>query len=150
VTQRLVAAGFRAVGLDASHAQLALLRAHAPAAQPVHGDMTALPFADASFDAITSYYAIIHVPRDEHATLLTELRRVLRPNGVALLCLGFNDLPHDLDTESWLATEMYWSHFDAATNLALLDATGFDVLDDRFIADPMGHSGHLFVRARRR
>ncbi len=150
VTQRLVAAGCAVAGLDASAVQLALLRTHAPGAFAVRGDLTALPFANAAFDAVTSYYAIIHVPRDEHAAVLREIRRVLRPHGVALLCLGFNDNPHDLDRESWLATEMYWSHFDAATNLALLDTCGFDVVFDRFVPDPMGHSGHLFVLARRR
>lgn len=149
VTQRLTDAGFVTVGLDASLVQLGLLRTYAPAAYAVRADLIALPFANAAFDALTSYYAIIHVPREEHASLLCEFHRVLRPGGYALLCLGFNDNPHDLDIESWLATEMYWSHFDARTNIALVADAGFEVIQDRFIPDPMGHSGHLFVLARR-
>jgi SAM-dependent methyltransferase len=150
VTRRLVGAGFDVVGLDASNVQLALLRDHVPNALPLRADLTSLPFADGCFEAVTSYYAIIHVPREEHATVFAEIRRVLRAQGYALLCVGFNDNPHDRDTESWLATDMYWSHFDAPTNLALLHEAGFDIVFDRFVADPMGHSGHLFVLARRR
>lgn len=40
---------------------------------------TALPFADASFDAVFSFYALEHIhPLDDH---LAEIERVLRPGG---------------------------------------------------------------------
>ena len=45
---------------------------------------------------------------------------------------------------------MYWSHYDAATNLELLDDAHLDVIADQRIADPMGHRGHLFALALRR
>ena len=48
---------------------------------------------------------------------------------------------------------MYWSHFDAPTNLGLLRATGFEVVWHDFITDSLGDSppgaGHLFVLARK-
>lgn len=140
----------RAVGLDFSARQLSLARSRVPGADLVRGDLSALPFPHQHFDAIVSFYAIIHVPRRDHLAILRECHRVLRPGGLALLCLGANDVAEDHDPTSWLGTAMYWSHYDAATNLELLRDTHLDVITDRLVPDPMGHSGHLFALAIRR
>lgn len=39
-------------------------------------------------DVICSYYAIIHIPRQEHRPLLVNFHRMLKPGGFGLLCLG--------------------------------------------------------------
>jgi SAM-dependent methyltransferase len=49
------------------------------------GDVTALPLPDSSFDIVTCFETIEHVPGDVQPTLLTELARVLRPGGLLLL-----------------------------------------------------------------
>ena len=149
VTATLVAAGFAVTALDFSSGQIALGRSLVPEARFVQADLAHLPFASASFAAVVSYYAIIHVPRGDHAALLADIRRVLRPGGVALLCLGAADTPADHDSESWLGVPMFWSHFDRPTNLGLLVDAGFDVIWDRLVPDPMEHAEHLFVLARR-
>src|SRR5690606_13158923 len=56
----------RVVGVDFSARQLALATSNVPSAALARMDLTRLGFAAASFDAIVSYYAIIHIPRDEH------------------------------------------------------------------------------------
>jgi SAM-dependent methyltransferase len=149
VTQRLVDAGLATTALDFSIAQLRLADQHVPGARLVQGDLTVLPFADARFDAVVSFYAVIHVPRDEHPAVFAEVRRVLRPGGWALLCLGARDNPGDHDDDSWLGAPMYWSHWDADTNRSLLHASGLEIVDDHLVPDPMGHAGHLFVLSRR-
>jgi ubiquinone/menaquinone biosynthesis C-methylase UbiE len=144
VTDHLQKAGYRVVGLDFSMTQLRLASENvsAPVAQ---ADMSALPFRAASFDGAVAYYSIIHVPREEHAAIVHEVRRVLVPGGHALLVLGANDLPADLDEKSWLGTPMYWSHYDAETNLALLSEAGLALEWHDLVPDPMGHGDHLFV-----
>jgi len=149
VTRNLAATGFRLTALDFSPVQLDLARSLGVEASFVQGDLAALPFADHSFAAVVSYYAVIHVPRAEHAAVFGEVYRVLRPRGLALLCLGAGDLPEDHDLESWLGVPMYWSHFDADTNLRLLGAAGFGIEWSRQVLDPMAHGAHLFVLARR-
>ena len=49
------------------------------------GDMREMPFADASFDAAVSAYAIDHLNREGVARALAETKRVLRPGGQFLL-----------------------------------------------------------------
>jgi ubiquinone/menaquinone biosynthesis C-methylase UbiE len=116
-----------------------------PTGRWVCADLVALPFAEASFDAVCSYYGVIHVPREEHAGVLDGFARVLRSGGLALLCLGAADLP--TWTEQYHDAPMYWSHYDAATSLALVEAAGFKLVWHRRVAD--GPAVHLFVLAQR-
>ena len=44
---------------------------------------------------------------------------------------------------------MYWSHFDAETNVEMLQQAGLTVMWHRLVDDPMGHADHLFALARR-
>ncbi len=55
------------------------------------GDMRALPFEPASFDAIVSAYAIDHLNREGIGQALAEAARVLKPGGDFLLILIAND-----------------------------------------------------------
>jgi demethylmenaquinone methyltransferase/2-methoxy-6-polyprenyl-1,4-benzoquinol methylase len=81
------------VGLDPSEKMLAVghekvaAKGLAARVELVVGDAQALPFADASFDAITMAFGIRNVP--DRGRALTEMARVLRPGGrVGILELG--------------------------------------------------------------
>jgi SAM-dependent methyltransferase len=73
------ARGAVVTGLDFSPAMLAEARAAHPALHFAEGDAEAMPFPDASFDAVVSSFGIHHLPRPERA--LAEAFRVLRPGG---------------------------------------------------------------------
>jgi ubiquinone/menaquinone biosynthesis C-methylase UbiE len=145
IMTQLVDADLEVVGIDLSSAQVRLARSHSPGAHLAQADLVALPFGDRTFDGHVSYYAVIHVPRSEHRVAFDEFRRVLVPGGVALLCLGAGDMAEDHDLESWLGAPMFWSHFDAETNLEMLQAAGFDILRHELVNDPMNHGRHLFA-----
>ena len=66
-------------GLDFSPRMLERARRKAPSITWVEGDLLALPFPDASFDAATIGFGIRNVADLELG--LNELRRVLRPGG---------------------------------------------------------------------
>ncbi|HEY9039243.1 MAG TPA: methyltransferase domain-containing protein [Roseovarius sp.] len=79
VAAGLEAAGAGVTGLDFSPAMLDMARTAVPKARFVEGDAMALPFADASFDAVTIGFGMPHVP--DPPCVLAEARRVLRPGG---------------------------------------------------------------------
>jgi demethylmenaquinone methyltransferase/2-methoxy-6-polyprenyl-1,4-benzoquinol methylase len=72
-------AGATVTGLDFSERMLERARRKDPAVTWVQGDLLALPFADASFDAATVAFGVRNVADLEQA--LAELRRVLRDGG---------------------------------------------------------------------
>lgn len=130
-----------AVGLDFSREQLRLAAGNAPGAALVRGDLRALPFADGEFDAVTAYHALIHVPRDEHATTLAAFARVLRPGGVLLVTEG--ELAWEGTNPDWLGAgvEMRWSMAGPAATREALVAAGFEVLDAWRVPDTLGDEG---------
>ena len=72
-------AGGHVTGLDFSERMIERARRKAPQIEWMNGDMLALPFADATFDAATVGFGVRNVDDLERALL--ELRRVLRPGG---------------------------------------------------------------------
>jgi len=69
----------RVTGLDFAERMLERARRKAPEVDWVQGDLLALPFDDASFDAATVGFGVRNVADLELA--LVQLRRVLRPGG---------------------------------------------------------------------
>jgi SAM-dependent methyltransferase len=72
-----------AIGIDRAPAALALVARHHPALHPVHGDLTTLPFRDASFEAVLAVTVLYAIPDD--AAAVCELARVTKPGGAVLL-----------------------------------------------------------------
>jgi ubiquinone/menaquinone biosynthesis C-methylase UbiE len=136
---------FAVTGVDFSEAQIELAKKNVPNATFICEDMTKFNFPENTFDGITSYYAIIHIPREEHQPLLANFHRILKPGGIALLCLGAENLIDDID-ENYLGTRMYWSHYDTETYLKILNDCGFSIIWSRRVADETCEgAGHLFV-----
>jgi ubiquinone/menaquinone biosynthesis C-methylase UbiE len=140
---------FEVTGVDFSEAQIALAKKNMPNATFLCEDMTRLDFPENTFDGITSYYAIIHVPREEHRSILSNFHRMLKPGGFALLCLGAEHSIDDSD-DDFFGAKMYWSHFDTATYLEMLNDCQFTILWSKRVTDETCEGGgHLFVLVQR-
>jgi SAM-dependent methyltransferase len=74
--------GAEVAGLDAAEALVAIARRRLPGARIECGEMEELPFADASFDAVTGINAFQFAA--DPARALAEARRVCRPGGTVL------------------------------------------------------------------
>lgn len=136
---------FDVTGVDFSEAQIELAKKHVPKGKFICQDMSRLDFPDHSFDGICSYYAIIHIPREEHKALLANFHRMLKSGGYALLCLGAEHLVDDIE-ENFLGARMYWSHYDTKTYLQMLNGCGFSMIWSKRVADETCEgAGHLFV-----
>ena len=79
VAGRAVARGAEAVGVDLSEVMLEFAREHVPGVEFVRGDVTALPFEDESFNAVTAAFLLLHLADPERAS--AEAARVLEPGG---------------------------------------------------------------------
>lgn len=82
-TTALLAVGAEVTGLDFSPAMLRAARSRAGAAEFVEGDAQAMPFPDASFEAVVCSFGIMHIPDQPKA--LREVHRVLRPGGILVM-----------------------------------------------------------------
>ena len=149
---RLLADRFQVTGVDLSASQIELARSLVPDATFIQADMTTIELSDNSFDAICSFYAIIHVPREQHPTLLERFHRMLVPGGYLLASMGATDNPTDRD-DDWLGAgaAMYWSHYDREANLRMVSAVGFEIVWERLAREDeaFGSGSHLFLLARK-
>ena len=156
--------GARVTAMDSAPAMLAAAEAEAHAAgvdvAVAAGDASAVPFADASFDAVVLVQVIEYVP--DAVGALREIARVLRPGGRVLVCdtdwetgswgIGDAELA-DRVKRAWCATK---EHFDAGRRIPeWLVAAGFHVTawDPRILAvsDALGDTflGHSWKTYRR-
>jgi SAM-dependent methyltransferase len=71
--------GAGAIGLDFATEAVELARKMVPKGNFQQGDAQAMPFPEASFDAVLCGYGLMHLP--EPAAALREILRVLRPGG---------------------------------------------------------------------
>jgi SAM-dependent methyltransferase len=96
--RRLAALGWDAHGVDLSEYAVAEGRKRGIANLVVSGGES-LPFPDESFDFVTSIDVIEHMPPAAAAAMVDELRRVLRPGGMAFVAT-----PN-------FRTNQYWNQF---------------------------------------
>ena len=147
---RLLADRFEVTGVDISEVQLEAARRNVPEASFVHDDFLHVDFRPGSFDGVTAFYSIIHVPRDEHPHLFERVCRWLVPGGLFLATLGAGDDPKWIG--EWLGRPMFFSSHDADGNRRFLKSANFDLLIDDVVEtpEPEGPMPFLWVLARRR
>ncbi|MBY8992212.1 MAG: class I SAM-dependent methyltransferase [Candidatus Lokiarchaeota archaeon] len=147
---RILSENFEVTGVDISENQIKLAKKNAPKAQLICQDMTTLSFPDDYFNGILSFYAIIHIPREEHYQLLKNFYRILKINGIVLLTFHCTD-----DPESYVedffgpGIKMFWSGFDKASYLKMVQDAGFKIIWSRLVLESpkWGETYHLFVMA---
>ncbi|WP_431513050.1 class I SAM-dependent methyltransferase [Variovorax sp. DAIF25] len=150
-TTRALAALGSVVGVDISPVQIERARSLVPAAEFLCEDMSTLRFPQGSFDAVVSFYAIIHVPLEEQPDLFKRIASWLKPGGLFVATLGSGAWTGT--EQDWLGVEgaeMYWSHADSKTYKAWLAEAGMELLTDEHIAEagsPLGH--HVFYAKRK-
>ena len=129
-----------AVGLDASGGPLRLGADRVPGAALAAGDMTRLPFADDTFDAVVAYWSLIHVPLAEHGTAIEAFARVLRPGGRVLVCEGREEWVGE--NPDWLdsGVGMAWEIAGLEATRAQLRAAGFTLAREWGVPDSLDDS----------
>jgi ubiquinone/menaquinone biosynthesis C-methylase UbiE len=139
----LVESGFDVTGVDFSEEMLKLARKNVPKAAFIKKDMSKLDFAVNSFDGLTAFYSIIHVPREKHFSLFESFHRILKPEGIMLVCVGADEWEA---TDEYLGTTMYWSQYGPEKSLHLVKNTGFKIISDQILI--RGGEKHYWIMAK--
>ena len=145
---KILAERFDVTGVDFSEVQIDRARRLVPAARFVCGDISEQSFPSGSYAAVVSFYAIIHMPLDEHPGLFRKIALWLRPSGYFLATIGHTGWT-GMD-ETYLGVpgaRMCWSHADEVTNVRWIEQAGLHVHWTRFV--PEGDSGHTLVFAQK-
>jgi SAM-dependent methyltransferase len=91
--------GAAVTGIDAAPALLEVARRRLPGSEVAEGDLEALPFADAAFDAVTSFNAVQFAA--DPVAALREARRVTAPGGHVVVTTWGD--PQECETRTVLA-----------------------------------------------
>jgi ubiquinone/menaquinone biosynthesis C-methylase UbiE len=143
VARFLVESGFDVTGIDFSENMLRLARKNVPKAMFIKRDMNKMDFSENSFDGLTAFYSIIHVPREKHSSLFESFHRILKPDGIMLVCMG----PDEWEAiDEYQGTTMFWSQYSSEKSLGLVKNAGFQIISDQILI--RGGEKHYWILAR--
>jgi SAM-dependent methyltransferase len=151
VARHLRAAGVPTIAVDLAPAmaEVAYHRNHVPAAA---GSLTALPLASASLAATVVFYAVIHLDDEGLDAAASELARVLRPGGVALISIHIGDAVRHLDEWHGEPVDLDFRFLQPEALHRVLAGTGLRVeatLEREPIVDVEAQTRRAYVLARR-
>jgi ubiquinone/menaquinone biosynthesis C-methylase UbiE len=130
ITKYLVNEGFSVIGVDISESMLSLAQKHVPEAEFLKMDMSEMDFPADSFDAIVSFYAIIHLPKEKHESLFKKFHRILRSQGLILITLGSSEWE---EVGEYYGVKMFWSHYNPGKSIELVKKAGFEIMQEEVV-----------------
>ena len=143
----LVDQGYDVTGVDLVEKHIYAARKHVPEAHFFQGDFFDVKAEKGKFDAVVSFYAIFHVPREEHSDLFEHINNLLREDGTILVTLGGSEMDEH-QNEDWADSEMVWSSYSQEKNLELIENAGFDIVET--YEEESDEEHHLWVLAEKK
>jgi SAM-dependent methyltransferase len=125
--------------------QIKLAKKNAPKAKYILSDISDLKFSKESFDFITAFYSLIHLPIKEQPEILKKIFGLLKHGGYFLATVGYKKWIGKED--NWLSSgeTMYWSHLGKEENLKMLEELGFKVVRKEIENDQVSVGSRHFV-----
>lgn len=121
--------GYKAVGIDFSEGMLDEAKSRYSAGNFKKMDMSNIEYPDNTFDGIMCNYSLFHIPIEQLPQVLSEFKRVLKPNGQLLLILqeGAGEM---MIEEPYIPGVMeYINYFSVDSISKLLKEHEFDISD---------------------
>lgn len=129
--------GCRVTGIDISPVMIDRAKKLVPRAIFHCCDMMTMGYPANCFDAVISYYAVIHLPLAEQPKLFESVYRWLRPGGLFQVTVGSEHFDGIEDYQPAGPTgriaPMFWSHADESTYRRMFDELSFEILQSRGI-----------------
>lgn len=120
--------GFDVKGVDLVEKHIHAARERVPEAEFVQGDFFDVDPDQEKFDAVVSFYAVFHLPREKHGKLFEHMHDLLKDDGMLLITVGGEEMD-EYTEEDWSGSEMVWSSYSQEKSLELVEDAGFEVLD---------------------
>ncbi len=143
--QYLVDNGYDIIGVDIAEKHVEKARENVPEAQIVQGDFFEVDIDNESLDAVVSFYAIFHIPREEHRELFEQINDWLNSEGFILVTVASTEM-RDLK-ESWNGAEIQWSSYEGTKTLEMIEESGFEIIET--YEEDWRDEDHLWVLARK-
>ncbi len=142
IDEFLIKHGYLVWGFDVSKKQIELARKLVPRASFGVKDMADLEFDEYEVDAVVAFYAIFHIPREQHLDLLKKIRSYLQPGGLLLITMSTKNFESDV---KFHGTTLHFSSYDAETNKKMVKEARFEIKFAEL--DLTGRERHLVVLA---
>lgn len=127
ITRMLLDRGAQVIANDISTKQTSMAKEKCPQATFIPGDMVALSFEPASFDGVTCFYAIFHLPRAEQKKMLSQIHSWLKPGGLFAFNLATID-KEEVHGEMF-GHRMFWSSYSVEDSKAMVMDVGFEIVE---------------------
>eukprot|EP00927_Polykrikos_kofoidii_P079621 TRINITY_DN76413_c0_g1_i1.p1 TRINITY_DN76413_c0_g1~~TRINITY_DN76413_c0_g1_i1.p1 ORF type:complete len:245 (-),score=53.31 TRINITY_DN76413_c0_g1_i1:9-743(-) len=118
----------RVTGVDLSERMVALAREQVPSerARFLCCDMSEVELPEDTYDAVTAFFSIFHLPRAEHGGMFRKVAGWLRAGGVFVFNIG-EDTGEVSCEDDFVGVPMVWSCFGQEGTAALLREVGLIV-----------------------
>ncbi len=144
IDKYLIDKGFKVIGIDFSEKQIELAKQNIPQGQFEVKDMMKLKDNEYKVDAVVSFYAIFHTPRETHQELFRKINSFLPKGGYFLGTMGSSDWE---GSEEFHGVKMWWSHYNAEKSIEIIKNAGFEIVFEEI--DSTKGERHLVVLARK-
>ncbi len=140
------------IGIDISPAMLALACIHAPQSIFVRMNMHAMAFKPAIFDGFWAAASLLHIPKYNISSVLTEIQRIVKPGAVGFIALREGN-SEEMIIGNFRGDNRFFAFYQLEEFKRILVGNGFEVImanpDLREYNSQKPHNAWLtfFVRA---
>lgn len=144
IDKELIKQDHLVIGLDISPVQIGLAKKNCPTGSFYIRDIQTLQENEFTVDAVVSFYAFFHIPREKHLKLLQTVNSFLPIGGLVLLTMG------DTDFEGYhklYGVHMWSSQYNPQKNAQIVVDAGFEIISNTI--DSSGKEKHQILLCRK-
>lgn len=138
---------YKLKGVDLVEKHIYAAREHVPEGDFFQGDFFDVDPEREKFDAVVSFYAIFHLPREEHGKLFDHINDLLREDGKILVTMAGGEMDEHSE-EDWAGSDMVWSSYKQEKSLEIIEDSGFEVVET--YEEKSDDEHHLWVLAEKK
>lgn len=128
-------------GIDICEKHIKKAKINVPTAQYILGDFSKYNF-NTKFDAVISFYALFHIPKEEHEIILNKIFNLLNDNGKLLITLGTEE---GVSENEFCDSKMMWSCLNHEEYKKIIEKIGFKIILEKFEGNPGDPEYHYWI-----